>query len=75
MIRYIYAECPVDYWPSIKSITAVSLEDATEKLIEKYTNEFEDDEIGKISEFKYLRDYLNDQYSLAISDLYDYEEI
>ena len=48
---------------------------ATEKLVEKYTNEFEDDEIGKISEFERLREYLNDNYSLAISDLYDYEEL
>lgn len=75
MNRYLYAECPVDYWPSIIIVSAASLDDATEKLIEKYTNEFEDDEIGKISEFEPLREYLNDNYSLALSDLYDYEEL
>lgn len=75
MNRYLYAECPVDYWPSIEIISASSLDDATEKLVEKYTNEFEDDEIGKISEFERLREYLNDNCSLAISDLYDYEEL
>ena len=48
MNRYLYAECPVDYWPSIRVISAASLDDATEKLIEKYNNEFEDDAIGKL---------------------------
>lgn len=74
MNRYLYAECPVDYWPSIRVISAASLDDATEKLIEKYNNEFEDDAIGKLSEYKQLKEYLNDTYSLALSDLYDYEE-
>lgn len=74
MNRYLYAECPVDYWPSIRTISATSLDDATEKLIEQYTNEFDDDAIGKLSEYKDLKEYLNDTYSLALSDLYDYEE-
>lgn len=76
MNKYVYAECPVDYWPSIRTISANSLDDATEKLIEQYTNEFEDDEnIAEFSDFKQLREYLNDTYSIALSDLEDYEEL
>jgi len=75
MNKYVYAECPIDYWPSIKTISAVSLSDAVEKLIEKYTNEFEDDAIGNLSEFKELREYLNDNHSIALSDLEDYDEL
>lgn len=75
MNKYVYAESSVDYWPRIRTISANSLSDATEKLIEQYTNEFEDDEIGKLSDFYKLRDYLNDSYSLALSDLEDYDEL
>ena len=75
MNKYVYAESSIDYWPSIRTISANSLSDATEKLIEQYTNEFEDDEIGKLSDFYKLRDYLNDSYSLALSDLEDYDEL
>lgn len=73
--KYLYAECPVDYWPSIKIISAKSYNDAVEKLINKYGEEYEDDEILSIEEFEQLREYLNDKYSLAISDLEDIEEL
>lgn len=75
MTKYIYAECPVDYWPIIKTFYAASYTDAEDKLIEKYSMELEDDEIEKIDNFKELRDYLNDKYSLALSDIEDIEEL
>ena len=75
MTKYIYSECPADYCPTIKSIFANSYDDAVEKLIEQYSNEFEDDEIAKLSEFKTLREYLNDTYTLVLSDLEDYETL
>lgn len=73
--KYIYCECPQDYWPEIKSISAKSYNDAVEKLINKYGTELEDDEIFKIEEFKKLREYLNDNYVIALSDLEIYEEL
>lgn len=75
MNRYLFAECPQDYWPEIKSISAKSYNDAVEKLINKYGTELEDDEIFKIEEFKTLREYLNDNYVIALSDLEIYEEL
>ena len=75
MNKYVYAEGTIDYWPSIRTISANSYNDAVEKLIEQYTNEFEDDMIGKLTNFDELRDYLNDSYSLALSDLEDYDEL
>lgn len=75
MNKYVYAECPTDYWPEIHSISAHSIADAVERLIEQYTNEFEDDNIAKLNDFDSLRDYLNETYNLALSDLEDYEEL
>lgn len=75
MNKYIYAECPIDYWPSIKSVTAVSFNDAVEKLIEKYFTSFDDDKILELENFKQLREYLNDFHELALSDLEIYEEL
>lgn len=75
MNKYIYAECPVDYWPSIVSIMATSYNDAVEKLINDYAQRFDNDDILKIDNFKQLREYLNDTYELALSDLEIYEEL
>lgn len=75
MNKYIYAECPVDYWPEIKTIMAKSYNDAVEKLINSYSIQFEDDNIANLDNFKLLREYLNDKYTLALSDLEVYEEI
>ena len=36
MNEYIYAECPVDYWPTIKKIMAKSYYDAVEKIIDAF---------------------------------------
>lgn len=76
MNKYIYAECPQDVWPVIKTVFANSYNDAIEKLITKYGNEFEDDKIlNDVDDWKYLREYLNDTYTIALSDLELYEEI
>ena len=75
MNKYIYAECPIDIWPSIHSIMATSYNDAVDKLINKYSIELDDEEILQYDTFKAFREYLNDEYSIALSDLEIYEEL
>ena len=74
--KYVYAESTQDYWPEIKIISAKSYNDAVEKLIMQYGNELEDDKIlDTVEDLDQLREYLNDNYTIALSDLEDYEEI
>lgn len=75
MNKYIYAECPVDTWPTINSIMAISYNDAVEKLTNKYSEELEDDDILNFDNFKSFREYLNDRFNIALSDLEIYEEL
>ena len=76
MNKYLWAECPIDYWPTIKTIMAKCYNDAVEKLIMQYGNELNDDSIlDSIEDWKQLREYLNDEYSIALSDLEIYEEL
>ena len=76
MNKYLWADCPIDVWPSIRTISAKSYNDAVEKLIMQYGNELDDDNIlDTIEDWKQLREYLNDNYSLALSDLEIYEEL
>lgn len=75
MDKYYYAECPQDYWPELKSITAKSYNDAVEKLINKYATELDDDEIFKFDDFLEFREYLNDKHTIALSDLEILEEL
>ena len=76
MNKYLWAECTQDYWPEIKTIVASSYNDAVEKLIIKYGTELDDDKIlDNIEDWNQLRDYLNDNYIIALSDLEDYEEL
>jgi hypothetical protein len=76
MNKYIYAEDTQDYWPQIKSILGKSYNDAVEKLIIQYGNELDDDEIlNKIEDWEQLREYLNNKYTIALSDLEDYDEL
>ena len=76
MNKYLYAECTQDYWPLIKSVTAKSYNDAVEKLIIQYGNELEDDEIlNTIEDWDQLREYLNSEHNIALSDLEIYEEL
>lgn len=75
MNKYLYAECPVDIWPTIESIMSTSYNDAVEKIINKYATELDDERILEFDDFKSFREYLNDNYSLALSDLEIYEEL
>lgn len=76
MNKYIWAEATQDYWPEIKTIVASSYNDVVEKLIIKYGTELDDDKIlDSIEDWNQLRDYLNENYTIALSDLEDYDEI
>ena len=75
MNKYVYAECTTDCWPEIKTIMAKSYNDAVEKLINDYLIQFDDDHIAEIDDFLELRDYINEQYNVALSDLEIYEEL
>lgn len=76
MNEYIYAECPIDYWPTIKKIMAKSYNDAVEKIIEKYGQSLDDDTIlNSIEDWDKLRDYLNNKYTIALSDLEIIDEL
>ena len=75
MNKYVFSECTVDYWPTIETVMANSYQNAVDKLIDKYAKELDDDNILKFDEFKLFREYLNEQYSIALSDLEIYEEI
>ena len=76
MNKYIWAEATQDYWPEIKTIMAPSYKDAVEKLIIKYGTELDDDKIlDSIDDWQQLSEYLNDKYTIALSNLEDYDEI
>ena len=76
MNKYVWAECPTDTWPVIKTTSAKSYYDAVEKLIIQYGNELDDDTIlNTIDNWKQLSEYLNDTYAIALSDLEDLKVI
>ena len=76
MNKYVWAEATQDYWPEIKTIMASSYKDAVEKLIIKYGTELDDDKIlDSIDDWQQLSEYLNDNYTIALSNLEDYDEI
>lgn len=76
MNKYVYAEATQDYWPQIKTVSAKSYNDAVEKLIMQYGNDLEDDKIlDTIEDWDQLSEYLNNRYTIALSDLEDYDEI
>ena len=76
MNKYIWAEATQDYWPEIKTIMAPSYKDAVEKLIIKYGTELDDDKIlDSIDDWQQLSEYLNDNHTIALSNLEDYDEI
>ena len=75
MNKYLWAECPTDYWPIIKTIMAKSYNDAVEKIINKYATELDDDSILNFDDWDEFREYLNEEKSIALSDLEIHEEI
>lgn len=76
MNKYLWAHCFQDYWPEIKTIMAKSYNDAVEKIISLYNDKYEDDDVfSSIEDWKSLREYLNEIYSIALSDLEIFEEL
>ncbi len=75
MNKYLWSESPLDYWPTIKTIMAKSYNDAVERIIDKYSKELDDDSILNYDKWESFRDYLNETYTIALSDLEIYEEI
>ncbi len=75
MNKYLWAECTTDYWPSIKTIMAKSYNDAVEKVINKYATGLDDDNILNFDDWDEFREYLNEEKSIALSDLEIHEEI
>ncbi len=75
MNKYLWAECPTDYWPVIKTIMAKSYNDAVEKIINEYATELDDDDILNNDTWDDFREYLNDTKGIALSDLDLHEEI
>ena len=76
MNKYVWAEATQDYWPEIKTIMATSYNDAVEKIIINYGTELDDDKIlSHIDDWEQLSLYLNDNYTIALSNLEDYDEI
>ena len=74
--KYVYAECTQDYWPEIKTVSAKSYNDAVEKLIMQYGEQLDDENIlNTIEDWEQLSEYLNDNYTIALSSLEDYEEL
>lgn len=75
MNKYLWAEATQDYWPSIKTISAKSFNDAVEKIINKYAEELDDDAILDIDNWDDLSEYLNGNYIIALSVLEDIDEL
>jgi hypothetical protein len=75
MNKYLWAEATQDYWPSIKTISAKSFNDAVEKIINKYSEELDDDAILDIDNWDDLSEYLNGKYIIALSVLEDIDEL
>ena len=75
MNKYIWAECPSDEWPFITAIMAKSYNDAVERIINKYSIELDDDDLLKYDTWDDLRENLNTDYNIALSDLEEYDEL
>lgn len=75
MNKYVYAEATQDYWPQIKTVVAQSYREAVDKVIEKYSDEFPDEDFSKVENWEDLQDILNSTCSFDLSDLEDVEEL
>ena len=76
MNKYVYAEATQDYWPQIKTVVAQSYNEAVDKVIEKYSDKFsDDDDFSVIEDWDDLRDELNSKFGFDLSDLEDVEEL
>ena len=72
MNKYVYSECSADYWPEICTVMGKSLEDAEERVMAKYSQEYD---LPDYPTFKTFREALNDEKEIALSDLYDIETL
>jgi hypothetical protein len=75
MDKYFYAEASDELWPSIKSVNAKSYNDAVDIVITKYFEKFDDDNIINFDSFEDFREYLNENYGIALSDIEILEEL
>ena len=75
MNKYLWAECPIDVYPIIRTIMARSYNDAVEKIINTYSVELDDDNILNYDNWDLFRNYLNDKHDIALSDLEIHEEL
>lgn len=73
MNKYVWAECPIDEWPTIRTVMATSLNNAENKIIESYITDFDLED--NFESFEVFRNYLNNDYSIALSDVELYEEL
>ena len=72
--KYIYAEATVDYWPQFKTVIASSYNNAFDKIIEEYTSDLDHD-FTQCEDWEEFREKLNDEYTIALSDLYSIDEL
>lgn len=75
MNKYVYAEATQDYWPQIKTVVAQSYREAVDKVIEKYSDEFPDEDFSNVENWEDLQDILNSNCNFDLSDLEDVEEL
>ena len=54
---------------------AKSYNDAVERIISKYSTQFDDDDLLDYDDWELFRDEMNSKYSIALSDIEIYEEI
>jgi hypothetical protein len=74
MNKYVYSEM-YDF-PEIKTIMGKSYQDAVERLINKYVEQYEnDEELPKIDNLEDLQLYMSDTYEVELSDLVDIDEL
>lgn len=71
MQKYIYAVCCVDT-NELESIYATSESDAKDRIMEKYSNWYENLEFENWEE---LCSELYDDYGITLSDVYEWEEL
>lgn len=76
MNKYIYPEAVQDYFPEIRTISARSYKEAFNKLVERYSRQFEDDDVLlNVDNFEEFQEHMNSTYTIAIGDLVDIETI
>lgn len=72
MNKYIYSFCTQEQWPEIRTVSANSINDAEDKIINKYCEKYEID--NNNVDYLEFQEKLND-LGIVISDLYDIEEL